>query len=259
MRCFPALPAGWCRRAVATLLATAVVAAAQVVPQPYDKHSQWFAYNGDHALTARWGLHFDGGFRQMDAASWQQWLVRPAVNFRPARAVQLSAGYAYFKSFPGGIGWDPASAPEHRLYQQVAAAHRGGPFQLRHRVRVEQRFLGSGLATAVERCWPLQHRLRYQAKAELPLVRNGGEQTLVYLSVYDEVLFRLGYAGTSRFDQNRAYGGLGYRPTRTEAVECGVISQRFQPMAGGRLEHNWILVVTVSSNSPVQRLLRRAR
>lgn len=241
----------------AALLLACLPARGQNFSQPYDKQIQWFAYSGDHAVAGKWGLHFDGGWRQVSNADWNQWLVRPGVNYQWSRRVQLSAAYSYFNAHQAGLDWDQRSFPEHRLQQQILIQMPVRKIALRHRVRVDQRFLGSGYVENTARTWNLQHRLRYMLRTELPLRKGASERPVVYAGLHNEVLFRLGYTGGSNFDQNRLYGGIGVRPHKAASIEAGVFQQRFKPMSGGRMENNYVFLLTVSNQLSLSRLLGR--
>lgn len=241
----------------ASLLLACLPARGQNFFQPYDKQIQWFAYSGDHAVAGKWGLHFDGGWRQVSSADWNQWLVRPGVNYQWSRHVQLSAAYAYFKAHPAGLDGEQHTLPERRLQEQILIQTPVRKLALRHRVRVDQRFLGSDLAPNTERTWNLQHRLRYMIRTEVPLRKGDLERPVVYAGIYDEILFRLGYTGGSNFDQNRLYGGIGVRPHKAASIEAGIFHQRFQPMVGGRIENNYVFVLSVSNQLSLSRLLGR--
>ena len=77
----------WRQGAPALLMVIALMLGARIghsqsTATPFNKQSHWFAYSGDHAVKGKWGLHFDGGWRQMNDANWNQWLVRPGVNYQ---------------------------------------------------------------------------------------------------------------------------------------------------------------------------------
>ncbi|MBE0657961.1 MAG: DUF2490 domain-containing protein [Bryobacteraceae bacterium] len=232
-------------------------AAAQRTAVPFNKNLQWFAYAGDHKVAGKWGVHFDGGWRQMSNALWNQWLVRPGVNYQLSPKVQLSGAYSYFNTHPGGLDWEPSAAPEHRLQQQLVIQQPLGKVNLRHRYRFDQRFLGSGYVEGRDRNWNLQHRVRYMLRGDIPLKRLSNETTAVSLSLYNELFLRYGYAGVSAFEQNRIFAGLAFRTAHATAIETGVFNQRFQPLSGGRIENNYVLVISVSNQLPLNRLLRR--
>jgi len=248
------------RLAIPLLAAGAVThAAAQITATPYDKRQMWLGYAGDHAINAKWGVHLDGGFRAMADTNWQQWLIRPGVNYQINRNMQFSVAYSYFKTHPGGFDWEPGSSPEHRLHQQFTYFQNVRSTVLRHRFRLEERWLGCGFNADRGRTWRLQNRPRYMARADVPLVRTGGERVAVYVALSDEVLFRVGSGVQHSFEQNRLYGGIGFRPTRTLGFEVGVINQRFLPSAGGRFENNYLVVASVSNTLSLKQLFGRGK
>lgn len=246
---------------VAVLLLVFVLLAAPAGAQrtwaPFNKNLQWFAYAGDHKVAGKWGLHFDGGWRQMNNSYWNQWLLRPGVNYQASPNVQLSAAYSYFNTHPGGLDWESAAAPEHRLQEQVTIQQPVGKIGLRHRYRFDHRFLGSGFVEGRDRTWNLQHRVRYMLRGDIPLKRASDERPAVFLALYNEFFLRYGFAGVSAFEQNRLYAGLGFRPGGATTIETGVFNQRFQPLVGGRMENNYVLVFSVSNQLPLSRLFGR--
>ncbi|HNY39420.1 MAG TPA: DUF2490 domain-containing protein [Bryobacteraceae bacterium] len=243
-------------RAFVVFLLAAAPLCAQTGSAPYDKRQQWFIYSADHAVSSKWGFHFDGSWRQMNDALWNQWNIRPGVNYQLSRNVQLSAAYSYFNSHPEGLASTNRASPEHRLQEQIVVGQPAGKLALRHRFRFDQRFLGSGYEPGRERTWNLQERVRYMIRTDIPIKKAKDDRPVVYLGLYNEMFLRFGYAGHSTFDQNRIYAGLGFRPSKRYGIETGVFNQRFKPMAGGRLENNYVLVVTFINQMPLKELFR---
>lgn len=239
-------------------LAPACPLLAQSSPTPYNKSAQWFAWSGDHAFHPQWALHFDTGWRQLDGSAWNQFLLRPGLNFQPHRNIQLSTAYSFFDAHPEGLRVRSGEAPEHRLQEQFQATHRASRLPLRHRVRIDHRWLGTPWAEGHPRLWNLQHRLRYLLRTDIPLVKSANEAVLVYLGLYDEVFLRYGFSGVSHFEQNRIYAGVGFRPPgRKTSLEVGVFHQRFKPLGGGPLENNYVLIMTIANQTPLGEWFRR--
>lgn len=236
-------------------MAMAMGAAGQMPADPdLARDLQWITYSGDHAVTRRWGVHFEASLRLEDDSAWTQWLLRPGVSYQLGRHVQLSAWYAHTATHAQGFSGRDGAQPEHRLQQQLTVAQPFRRWRLTHRFRLDQRFLGSGTVGGAERVWRLQHRPRYMVRLEAPL-RNTDGPGSVYAAFSNELLFRLGYAGQSALDQNRFYGGLGVRPSRPLVIEAGLMHQRYQPLAGGAAQNNVVLLVTVKNQMPLRRLL----
>lgn len=215
---------------------------------PYDKTSYWFSYFTDVSVTPRAALHFDTSFRSIDDTTWRQLVFRPGVNLKLNQQWDLSLTYGYFKSNPNGLSVDTYAVPEHRLHQQFTYRHGMGRLGARHRIRNEQRWIGTEyLGESFPRDYRFQERLRYLFRTDVPLRRGSAERPSLYLSFYDEVGFRFGFRGTSYFDQNRLYGGVGYRPNSSTTIEFGAFGQRFKPLSGGRFENNVMVLLSVTN------------
>jgi len=221
---------------------------------PYDKQAYWFSYFTDLAANDRVEIHFDTSYRLIDDTTWRQWVVRPGVNLNLSENWTLSLTYGYFSAHPNGLRIDTFALPEHRVHQQFTFRHGMGRLATRHRIRNEQRWLGTELSGAEPRSWHFQERLRYQFRTDIPLRRGKAEDPAVFLSFYDEIGTRFGFRGTSYFDQNRLYAGMGFRPAQSATIEFGAFSQRLKPLTGGRLEHNIVILFSVSTDFSLKQI-----
>jgi len=241
------------RLRLCSLFVLAPWAAAQPNPLPYDKTAYWLSYFTDVSLNPRFALHLDTGYRTIDDSTWKQWVVRPGIAIDLTENWALSLTYGYFKANPNGLRVDTYAVPEQRIHQQFTYRHPMGRLLARHRIRNEQRWIGTEFIDHDDRAYRFQERLRYQFRADIPLRSGAGEKPSLYLSVYDEVGVRFGFRGASYLDQNRLYGGIGYRPSPSTAIEFGAFGQRFKPLSGGRFEHNIMVLVTVSTDFSLHR------
>jgi hypothetical protein len=217
----------------------------------------WFSYDGDHPFAERWGVHFDAQWRRHNlVTAWQQYQLRPGINFSPNDSVMLTLGYAFTKSYPYGDFPAARGFPEHRMYQQVLLRHRAGRLRMNHRYRLEQRWIGEVVPEGEEERvvnWRYQNRFRYRVKASIPLKPGNGGLGL-YLPVYDEILVNFGpNFGANIFDQNRAFIGLGYDFGDAGQLEVGFMNQLIAQRNGRVLEYNNTLVVTFSSTLPLRK------
>ena len=174
--CAPAirfgLHPGWGRAGTAVLalamfFVTAGSGISQVLPAPNHNQSEWFSYRGVHEIKGKWGLQLDGSWRQMNDANWMQWVASPGVNYQVSPSIQITGAYAYFMTRPGGLHWNPASFPEHRMQEQITITRPLWKIPLRHRVRADHRFIGSGAGDGLERSWYRQQRVRYMLRSDL--------------------------------------------------------------------------------------------
>jgi hypothetical protein len=132
----------------------------------------------------------------------QQTQLRDAITYRVSPDVQILAGYVWTHN--GQYGDFPAARTylEHRAYQQASVKQHLRRFEVEHRLRDEQRWIQDSTF------WRYQNRFRYQFKANLPL------RDPWFLFGGDEVLIHYGpNHGSTVFDQNRSFAGVGYRFT----------------------------------------------
>jgi len=226
---------------------------AQVSPQGIDYNAHtWSAYSGEHQVNGAWGVHFDAQYRRADLGTeWQQYQIRPALNYRWSPKLQLTAGYAYTRAYPYGDFPVRAGFPEHRIYQQALVNTRAGKFALQQRFRLEQRFIrypnGSGSFT-------YQNRFRWLSRVEVPITKGADGQASWYLPIWDEIL--IGIApnyGARPFDQNRFFAGVG-RSHAGVKVEVGYLNQFIGQRNGRVYEFNNTVFFAIISNRPLSKL-----
>ncbi len=215
----------------------------------------WFMYFGDHPFskTSKWGLHLEGQWRRADAGlKWQQLLLRPAVNYQLNKKVALTGGYGFIQSHGYGDFPSPATAPEHRFFEQVSITQRFKKLDFQNRLRFEQRNLGvmakqsNGEFDRIG--WRYENRFRYMLRTNVPLKVGGGKY---YVGLYDEILFNYGKnVAKNVFDQNRAYAALGRNLGHETKLEVGYLEQTVQHRDGLVFEHNHTLQIAIYSKLP---------
>jgi len=211
----------------------------------YDQNPHaWVSWNGDHAVKGRWGVHFDAQWRRENMGlSWQQYQVRPGVNYQWSRHVLLTLGYVYTRTYPYGEFPARFAIPEHRVYQQALIRQNAGKVRLQHRLRMEQRFIR--YATAPQPPVTYQNRFRYLLRAEFPLKKTASSEW--YVPVGNEVV--IGIApnyGARPWDQNRAFVGIG-RSTRRFAVDVAYLNQFLGQRNGRVFEVNHTLMIGITA------------
>ena len=130
-----------------------------------------------------------------------QTLFRAGGQYRFKPYFQATLGYGYIHTELEGTPNNPFS--EHRIYQEGIFSHGVLSFKLRHRVRLEERFIENQ---------DFRGRIRYCLFADIPLNAKQFDKNGVYLAVYDEVFLNISNNESIKaFDRNRAYAGLGYK------------------------------------------------
>jgi hypothetical protein len=247
-------------RALSAFLLCVPAALSQQANRVWDENlNGWYMYVGDHPLgDSRWGLHLEGQWRRHDAISKaQQLLLRPGVNYEVNPNLMLTAGYGFVDTHRyGGIPITERFS-EHRAFQQVALRHTSGKVRFLHRYRLEQRFLGEisrrGDLREVTR-WRHENRFRYMLRFAVPFRGTSIQKGTWYAALYDEVYVNFGRnVGANIFDQNRAYGAIGYSTGRLGNVEAGYMNQVIQRRNGVVFEANHTLQLGFFSTLPLGR------
>lgn len=201
-------------------------------PRLNDFHSLgWLVYVGDHQVAKKWAVHTEYQLRRVD---WlrdpQQQLARLGLVRTLSERVKVSGGYTYFQSHRYGTYAEvPGRAePENRLYEDLTLQDQLGRLGLKHRVRLEQRWLGSRAASGegpVQQ-WEYQNRIRYQLGATFPLQGAKIDDGEFYLAGFDEVFIGFGQnVGLNVFNQNRLSGGIGFQLTSNAKAELNYLYQ----------------------------------
>lgn len=215
-----------------------------------DNANAWFMYFGDHPIAkSRWGVHLEGQWRRADLGlTWQQLMLRPAVNFQLTKKVSLSGGYGFVDTYPYGKAPVAAKFPEHRIFQQVSINQRIKKLDFQNRFRLEQRNLGTMTQQpdgSFERtAWRYENRVRYMLRTSIPITKKD------YIGAYNEIMFNFGKNVASNvFDQNRAYIAYGRELGRDTRLELGFLEQTLQQRSG-LIEHNHTLQIAIYSKLP---------
>jgi hypothetical protein len=243
------------RLLLAAALATAA-AGQTLLPRTIDTNRHaWVSYSGDHSIAGRWGVHFDAQWRRAElGTAWQQYQLRPGVNFQAGRHVLLTLGYAFTRNYPYGEFPVARAFPEHRIYQQALVRHRLRGVHLSHRIRWEERFIR--YPQNADGSWTYQNRVRYMLKADIRLAGENGNLRW-YIPVSNEILIGVppNY-GARPWDQNRAFIGVGRGVGDIGRLEAGYLHQYLGQRNGRVFESNNTLVVSFTSSTPLRALFR---
>jgi len=218
----------------------------------------WLTYSADHAVTSRWELHFDGSYRPTIGSPARQWMVRPGANLNLTGRLKLSLTYSYFDTHPNGLEQDEGETREQRSHQQIEYSMPWRRAVLRHRFRMEERWLSSPDHASQTPRWRWQDRPRYLLRLDLPLHRNGDPVLLPVFTLYDEVLFSFASPAASAFEQNRIYTGLTWRLRPGFSLETSAMHQALKTLSGP-FRHNLIFQVSLRNSLPLRSLLARLR
>jgi hypothetical protein len=216
--------------------------------------NSWFVYNGDHAFgKSRWGLHEDGQWRRYDGLlKWQQYQIRPGVNYQLTNSTLLTFGYAFTETFRYGDYPVEHRFHEHRIYEQALYTRRIYKLNFGNRFRLEQRYFGQPVQQS-DGSWKIasyryENRFRYRLQTNIPL--SFGDKRN-YIAFYDEIMFNFGHnVYKNNFDQNRAFIGFGRHLGHETNAEFGFMEQTLQRRGGEIYEHNHTVQVVINWRLP---------
>lgn len=185
-----------------------------LVAQPSDT-GNWFIYFGNKKINNRWNWHHEAQYRNFNfVGDTEQLLLRTGLGYNlTENNNNVLLGYAFVYSEPYLNDTDAkTSLKEHRIYQQLISKKAFGRVLIQHRYRFEQRFMQEDFKL----------RLRYFLSLNIPLNQPQILDKTFYLSAYNEVFIN---TGSTFFDRNRLYGGLGYRFSKSTRIEAGIMNQ----------------------------------
>lgn len=200
----------------------------------YHINPNWYFKSEIHIRRAR-------GFEQ-----WQQFLVRPGINYKLNKTVTFSAGYSYILSYPYGDQPIPIRTPEHNVWEQVGLNHSSEKVKFNHRFRVEHRFAGNRVLNDQSEYfidgYGYQQRLRYRFTGKFPLTKNGK----FFAKWFDELFINL----ADNFmplgmDQNWLYLGFGFNFTERANIQLGYMNQLIKKGNLNLYESNHTLQFTI--------------
>jgi hypothetical protein len=197
--------------------------------------NMWWMYSGDHAINKRWGLHAEAQLRMHDFVNMQQVLVRPGINYHINTQTFLSVGYCFVQTYPYGAFAVKAAFPEHRLWQQLQHKSSIGSIESVNRIRLEQRW----------NMLPLAIAQRYSVALDKHAIHDKS----VYITCFDEAFINFGkHVQANVFDQNRIFGGIGYKVPKWGRLEFGYLNQLLIKPDGLKIENNHTILLSLLSN-----------
>jgi len=207
----------------------------------------WWSNINKYNISNNWFLSSELHIRRANGLSdWQQFLFRPALNYKLNSPVVLTLGYTYIKSYPYGNQPIAILTPENNLWEQITLKHQSGKFKISHRYRFEQRFIGKTNYTLANE--PIikghvyTHRFRYRLTMSIPLSSN----KKMFAKGFDEVWVNLeNNLMPVGLNQNWLYAGLGYKINSRANFQIGYMNQLVKKGDGIHYENNQTIQVTI--------------
>jgi hypothetical protein len=197
---------------------------------PEDELGSWLMYFGTHELDKKLSIHYETQLRNYEVATnFNQLLPRVGLNYKIDESSMVTAGYAYIPTQKEIYeGWNDELETENRIWQQFILKNKLGNINIRHRYRLEQRWIKkvdviqiSNNTTISEPTFSYKNRARYMLSIKIPLSSN--KDFPLFLSIYDEIFLNL---SNTPFDQNRLFGALGFQVNKKMNIQAGYLRHR---------------------------------
>lgn len=177
----------------------------------------WLLYFGNKKINNKWNWHNEVQYRNYNIiGDLEQLLVRTGVGYNLSENnnnLLLGYGYIYSENYIADTE-DKVRVNEHRIYQQFVTKHKITKLNVKHRFRLEERWVNTDF----------KFRFRYALGLSLPLNNKTIEAKTWYLAMYNEIFLN---GAKNVFDRNRLYGGVGYRINPSVKIEVGYMNQFF--------------------------------
>ena len=205
-----------------------------------DNLGSWLMYFGTHHLNDKLSIHYETQLRTYETSSnFFQLLPRAGLNYKIDDNSMVTAGYALIPTSKGfDEGWGNDMVIENRIWQQFILRNKVGNVSIRHRYRLEQRWIKkvdiiemSNNTTESEITYSYKNRARYMLSLKIPLSKN--KDFPLFLSVYDEIFLNL---SDTPFDQNRLFGAIGFQLNKNMNIQAGYLRHRAGELDLDRLQ-----------------------
>lgn len=203
----------------------------------------WYMFFGSYNLNSKIGLHTEYQWRRNDIIkNWQQSLARIGLIYKWNNEISFTMGYGHIITYP--YGKQPVSQTflEHRIWEQVLISHKIQNSDIKHRYRLEHRWLENSSH------WKYFNRFRYQFWIDIPLL-NISENKKLLFTFYDEAFINFGKnVQKNIFDQNRLYGSIGLMINPNTIVRIGYMNHIIMKSDGIHEEMNHTLQISLHQN-----------
>ena len=187
----------------------------------------WLMYFGTHKISEKFSLHYETQLRNYEVISnFNQLLPRVGLNYHIDESSIVTAGYAFIPTQNEiDKGWGEEMVTENRIWEQFILRNSINRVKIRHRYRLEQRWVKAGDITTYK------NRARYMLSLKLPISKN--EESPLFISLYDEIFLNI---SDNPFDQNRLFAALGFQVNKQMNIQLGYLRHRAGSLDLNRLQ-----------------------
>jgi len=195
--------------------------------QTENELGNWLMYFGTHKISEKYSLHYETQLRNYEIISnFNQLLPRVGLNYHIDESSIVTAGYAFIPTQNEfDKGWGEEMITENRIWEQFILRNSINRVKIRHRYRLEQRWVKAGDITTYK------NRARYMFSVKLPISKN--EESPLFISLYDEIFLNI---SDNPFDQNRLFAALGFQVNKQMNIQLGYLRHRAGSLDLNRLQ-----------------------
>jgi hypothetical protein len=195
-------------------------------------YNNWIVLNGNHQITDKIGIHTEIQNRKNGIQfSKQQELYRFGLEYYTTHFT-YTVGYAFVSTHPYGNQPVPIGFNENRIWQQLIFNQKLGESTIRHRVRLEQRFIEHIQYNQLDKNYFIdgnnyQDRLRYNLLFVLPIYKIDTQNEIkeLFFTFNEEIFIFHKNLKSLFFDQNRTNLSLGFKFNKSTSVQLGYLNQ----------------------------------
>jgi hypothetical protein len=210
---------------LSTLILLLLACSFAVHAQTEHQNTGWFMFVNSTKISKKWATQLDLQYRTSD--DWtdkKNLMFRPGLTYLISNKHELTLGYLLNESYTYPEAAAEYQLTEHRIWEQYIFKHKVKTVAATHRFRLEQRFIERYNADEL-----FSQRFRYFLRFLIPLKKEAETfEKGVFVALQNEVFLNLlnkQELNDSLFDQNRAYGALGYRVSKKFDAEVGYMNQ----------------------------------
>lgn len=180
----------------------------------------WFFLSHTQTLTKKFDLLADVQTRSANRFDYLTTvLLRGALSYNINSKNLVALGYAYKGDWEKDDQLIKTYSHEKRIYEQYIHEFKIRRIEMMFRTRLEQRWL-------LEEATSFSQRGRLFLSAQIPLIADTAFKKGPYVGVQNELFLNIQHKdkiNNSVFDQNRAFGSLGYRFSKKMDAELGYL------------------------------------
>ncbi len=208
----------------------------------------WWSNTNKYNLNQSWYLSSELHLRRADGINdLQQFVFRPALNYKKNTNVIFTLGYTYIQSHPYGEQPIAIVTPENNIWEQITLKQNLSKLNISHRYRFEQRFIGkpiynSSNEPSIDGTMYAQ-RFRYR----LTLSKSISKKEKLFAKTFNELWINIDDKNImpTSLNQNWLYAGLGYKLSPKVTIQLGYMNRIIKKGDGIHYENNQTIQFTI--------------